>query len=714
MSQFDTKMTELVDAIKGKNTSVSGKLSVQEMIDAVSGIVINPPSGGGIDTSDATATASQILEGATAYVDGVKITGNIKTVTATKSGNTVIVPAGFIASPQSITIEGGGVDVSGVTATAADVLEGLTFVDANGNTVTGTLSLSDAVKFGVWTADDKFQELRFSDIIGAYAPNGVAPIDIDVVSYNVGSELPQYPLAGNYTTPASVLEGELFIGADGVLYEGDIKTVKPRLTANIFNVEQGYVAEDVTLTVPEMAITVTDSSVTVPVGYNSTEQTFQLNNGGTGGSVDLSFVTATAADILNGKVGADRNGSPVHGTLVPDSGGCGSSIEFYECASYTPGADAYTKYYFTLSDAPDELANGTYVREKWVESPGYIEDYIITAKWKNENGYTLVEESGYGEWSYTIRNKDGYSIYGTDMPESSRKTDYSQVSFYDWDYWESISLTFSAWQTEEIPATTEGWTGYRVTQDSSTGAWITSDVLTTGLTVTHLKPQVGDIYSVDTTIRVKKMYDGAVYPIPSNGLVFYAPLQYDYVDAISGQAAVYTNGDFTTHNGLQCLQLDGSGGVKFPANADVALGTSPLSMVIFIAPTNQYDWRTYLRIRGSNEGEDVVIHAKNGDTMEWTGSTYITADGKWQSIVITRDGNGGGKSYINGKFNATNETWHGSGDNNGVSMPLSPPAQVDAGENIIGYIAFAAIYNRELSADEIAEIHNTLMEDVTQ
>jgi hypothetical protein len=39
------------------------------------------------------------------------------------------------------------------------------------------------------------------------------------------------------------------------------------------------------------------------------------------GNIDLSFITATEEDILKGKVGADVNGNPIEGTLVPQSTG---------------------------------------------------------------------------------------------------------------------------------------------------------------------------------------------------------------------------------------------------------------------------------------------------------------------------------------------------------------------------------------------------------
>ena len=134
-----------------------------------------------VDTSNATAAADELLDGATAYVDGELVEGTMpnngavtKTLDATTASYTV--PAGYhngtgtvsvsletksatpTKSPQTISPTTGKLlssvsveaipaayqDVTGVTATAADVLAGKTIVNAEGETVQGTIANNGA------------------------------------------------------------------------------------------------------------------------------------------------------------------------------------------------------------------------------------------------------------------------------------------------------------------------------------------------------------------------------------------------------------------------------------------------------------------------------------------------------------------------------------------------------------------------------------------
>lgn len=152
----------------------------------LSSVAVAPIPDNYIDTSDATATPSQILTGVSAYVDGELIDGEMPLIAndggtldtqttscaiaegyhdglglvdvATDSTyeSDAVVPTtsqqliqgennAFLTAVLVDAIPSEYQDVSGVTATAGDVLDGASFVDANGDTITGAMANNGSV-----------------------------------------------------------------------------------------------------------------------------------------------------------------------------------------------------------------------------------------------------------------------------------------------------------------------------------------------------------------------------------------------------------------------------------------------------------------------------------------------------------------------------------------------------------------------------------------
>lgn len=331
----------------------------------------------GIDTSDATATETDIIEGQTAYINGEKVTGTIKRALGgiTDNNATVEKASGMPYAQMTHTVTestvispnyGGTIKLQAPLtefgdATAEDVAVGKTFTSADGLKVTGTVPiLTDMTTL---TFDEVYDEPDAGKIYATGYPEAKA-----IVTPDTPLEIPFNLSVFGDATAKDVAKGKTFTSADGFVVTGTHEC------------EAGLDTSDATATASDMAqgVTayvngekVTGTVLTISPGQsvnfpNATLYEDETNNkvGILGEAVTPtllrqsatvqlavsmdSFGDATAADVAAGKTFTSAAGLKVEGTKE-DSPATQAVVLVAEA---TPSENSLTLEFTGLSGEP--------------------------------------------------------------------------------------------------------------------------------------------------------------------------------------------------------------------------------------------------------------------------------------------------------------------------------------------------------------------------
>lgn len=354
-----------------------------------------------LDTSDATAEASNIFVGKTAYVDGHKVTGTMADTegwsclvsTYDETDPTIdYIPEGYhdgtgvvewdtgaVAEllPENIKkdcyilgitgeYEGGGTDVSDTTATAETVLEGYDFYDADGNYTAGTCTyncdttnddiLEDAVLSGF-----TFHNSSGEECVGNITNYGdvsqyiTSPSDVIEISdgYHEYSTFSIVSAEADRIIPENIAEGVSILGVEGTLAPG----ITPSGNISITNTSEYDVTEYATAQVVDAALIAENIKKDVDIlGVTGTYE-------GSGGGkpqfrVGTKSVTLTSNTNMLNFTGLD--GCPIAFMIQPSGSPVSGSTSKCCCAAVVgwPGANNANNAFTGIVSYHNDTSNG--------------------------------------------------------------------------------------------------------------------------------------------------------------------------------------------------------------------------------------------------------------------------------------------------------------------------------------------------------------------
>jgi hypothetical protein len=197
--------------------------------------------------------------------------------------------------------------------------------------------------------------------------------------------------------------------------------------------------------------------------------------------------------------------------------------------------------------------------------------------------------------------------------------------------------------------------------------------------------------------------------IPTDGLVFYAPLSAASDTAETGQTlSVYGEVTYTESDGVKCADLAGGGYINF-SDEGFSFSGAPYT-IYFRAKGEVTDTQRCVVSYGTNaanqavgvmfapEGRIKVIGTNDGGN-EYTSDANVVNQAVWNDIIVTYDGTKD-TVYVNGASIGTFEYARNITSGAGYIGSIVG----DGNFNFYGLVAEVRIYNRALTAEEISQL----------
>ena len=442
-SQLDGALTATADAIRAYNSEASSVKKTWDDDTGFSSVIAHMTD----QASGTAATASMMLNGKVAYVNGTKITGNIATKTSsdlTATDDMVYVPAGYYASQASKSVGTGSVTVgeptinssTGLVTATATVTAG--YLDSQTKSNTLQLTAKGAATYNTSTEDQTIAAGQY--LTGAQTIRQVKTVNIEAgnIKYGVnvkvgdaGNSNRIANVTGTFTKANTVSSGQSAASAsqildgysawvDGAEVQGSIQTqtisqgtttvsgtTATRGTAswNTGFIEQGSISAATFASSATSGKTYVDISNTTSAPVLVSGNYLYINKGYTDDlKISLAKLVPDAADVgvattsgsmLNGFTAYNNNGQIVTGT-IQDLQSSDISVNASTNVITIP-AEKYT----TGTAITTSMSSGAYHATASISTQGKVTPKVtLDAAATSSYGFTTTKPSGTSGTNY--------------------------------------------------------------------------------------------------------------------------------------------------------------------------------------------------------------------------------------------------------------------------------------------------------------------------